>query len=440
MLPELETGRLKRVRLPGEVDVPITDRVQRIIDTAGFQRLKHISQLGLVAQVYPGAKHSRFEHSLGVYRLGCRVLGHLLETESKFASDVAPNDAELFLLGALLHDIGHWPYCHPIEDMGLGWVPRHEDVAEHFLLNEELNDLLATDWNVSARSLVKFLSGRIEDHCPLRVLQNVLGGPIDIDKMDYLQRDSLHAGVPYGRNFDIGRLIASQCIDSAHSNICITEKGKTAAEMMVFARYVMFSEVYWHHAVRSATAMLQRLVFELCSEPDVEKWLGSSDTTFGENLRSMASDTKSGAKELAEGLFGNKRMLYKRFAQFHYDANPTIHQAFAGKPFDQLVHYSQSLAAWLQARQPGLNVGPMDVLIDAPPVKLEVQFKLSVRTGTTAEPSFKPLETISPVVKALATQQFDSYVKKVRVFVSPRIAASIQVDYSEVEQFLLQNC
>ena len=76
----------------------------------------------------------------------------------------------------------------------------------------------------------------------------MLSGPIDIDKMDYLARDSLHAGVPYGRNFDQQRLIGSLCLNEAGDGLAITDKGKTAAEMMVFARYVMFSEVYWHHA------------------------------------------------------------------------------------------------------------------------------------------------------------------------------------------------
>ncbi len=91
-------------------------------------------------------------------------------------------------------------------------------------------------------------------------MRGLLSGPIDIDKLDYLQRDSLHAGVPYGRNFDQRRLLSSMCVGPTGRDIGITVKGKTAAEMMVFSRYVMFSEVYWHHAVRSGTAMLQRLV------------------------------------------------------------------------------------------------------------------------------------------------------------------------------------
>ena len=81
--------------------------------------------------------------------------------------------------------------------------------------------------------------------------------------MDYLRRDSLHAGVPYGQNFDRARLIGSLCLNESGDALAITDKGRTAAELMVFARYVMFSEVYWHHTVRAATAMLQRAFYML---------------------------------------------------------------------------------------------------------------------------------------------------------------------------------
>ena len=111
-----------------------------------------------------------------------------------------------------------------------------------------------------------------------RILGSILSGPIDVDKIDYLMRDSLHAGVPYGQHFDRRRLIGSLCLNEAGDALAITDKGKTAAEMMVFARYVMFSEVYWHHAVRSATAMLQR-AFYLLRERSRYRAHGHDDRT-----------------------------------------------------------------------------------------------------------------------------------------------------------------
>ncbi|MFO0944245.1 MAG: HD domain-containing protein [Pirellulales bacterium] len=117
-LPEL-VGSSQFVRIPPELDVPLTARVRAVLDTPAMQRLKEISQLGLVSLVYPGAIHSRFEHSLGVYRLALQVLKHLTQTHPDWAMTVEVSDVKVFLLAALLHDVGHWPYCHPIEDMRL---------------------------------------------------------------------------------------------------------------------------------------------------------------------------------------------------------------------------------------------------------------------------------------------------------------------------------
>jgi HD superfamily phosphohydrolase len=415
-IPELaghSTGQL--IRIPPEVDVPVSSRVLALLDTPAMQRLKGVSQLGLVAQVYPGATHSRFEHSLGVYRLACIVLQHLLRVDERLAAELSETEAEIFLLAALLHDVGHWPYCHPIEDMGLEGIPRHEELARVCLTNGEIAEVVAKDWQVEIDSVANFLSHPADSHS-LQVLQGVMNGPLDIDKMDYLNRDSLHAGVPYGRNFDINRLISSLKPDHEHRRLGITQKGKTAAEMMVFARYVMFSEVYWHHAVRAATAMLQRQVFNLVdaeASPAAAKlthtWLQQSDLSFQASLQEQATSS------LASMLFGNRRQIYKRVGQFSFSETPTLHDTLARKPYPELVAASRNLGKRI-ARQFALDIKADDILIDAPPVKLEVQFNLNVfdQAGGSS-----PLANLSPVVKSLAIEQFDNYVKQVRVFARP---------------------
>ncbi len=234
--------------------MPLTPRVRRIIDTPEFRRLGRVNQLGLVSVAYPAATHSRFEHSLGVYRLALLFLKQLSH-DPRFAAVVDASHAEVFIVAALLHDIGHWPFCHPIEDLHLPDVPKHEDLARRYVLRGELADVLRIDWGIEPAEVIALLSGEVANQGG-KILSSMLSSPIDIDKMDYLSRDSLHAGVPYGRHFDQQRLIGSLCLNAAGDGLAITEKGKTAAEMMVFARYVMFSEVYWHHTVRSATAML----------------------------------------------------------------------------------------------------------------------------------------------------------------------------------------
>lgn len=427
-LPEL-VGCSQFVRIPPELDVPLTARVRAVLDSAPMQRLKEISQLGLVSLVYPGAVHTRFEHSLGVYRLACQVLKHLAQTQSDWASTVAEHDAKIFLLAALLHDVGHWPYCHPIEDMRLPEIARHESVARAWITRGSLSQIIRDQWSIDPAAVADFLTKKSEQP-NLAKLQNLLNGPIDIDKMDYLQRDSLHAGVPYGRNFDVSRLTSSLRFCES-SKIAITDKGKTAAEMMVFSRYVMFSEVYWHHSVRSATAMLQRLFFRLRDSFVDGEIQQISDGQFQQFVLDR-TENKPGAASLAKSLFGRERKLFKRFSQHNFAVSPDVHAALAHRPFEQLLRCAELLAAKL-SKQCSVAIDPDDLLIDAPPVKLEIQFKLDVLTAK----GIQPLEQLSPVVRALATDQFDKFVKQVRVFVKPELRGQLKIDEQALTELLL---
>src|SRR3990172_875708 len=181
-IPELVGLDARRglVRIPPELDVPLTEGVRRILDTPEFRRLARISQLGLVSLVYPAAIHTRFEHSLGVYRLALLLLKQLAH-DPRFARAVGREDAELFIVAALVHDLGHWPFCHPIEDVRLPRVPTHELLANSFLLEGEIADVLRDDWSISPREVIALLSGKPRD-AGRRILASMLSGPIDIDK------------------------------------------------------------------------------------------------------------------------------------------------------------------------------------------------------------------------------------------------------------------
>ena len=183
------------VRVPVEQNIPFTKRVQAVVDTAEFQRLRQITQLALASRVYPGAVHSRFEHALGVYHNALQYLWQLGK-DARFASIVSAHDAEVLIVAALLHDIGHWPFCHPIEDLALQNMPPHESFAAEFLgPDNELTQVLRSQWNVEPKEVLEVLTGKSESSS-LRLRQSILSGPIDIDKMDYLTRDSQHCGVP----------------------------------------------------------------------------------------------------------------------------------------------------------------------------------------------------------------------------------------------------
>jgi HD superfamily phosphohydrolase len=422
-IPELEQlhSGPDLIRVPSEQNVPFTPRVRALIDTSEFQRLAQVRQLGFVSLVYPGACHTRFEHALGVYHNALRYLRQLWN-DARFRAQVSRRDAERLIAASLLHDLGHWPYCHPIEDLRLEGMPPHELFANHFLQpGSQLHQVLQDVWGFSPEEILELLFSPRDGSAPpasntLKLLRSILSGPIDIDKMDYLERDSLHAGVPYGRHFDKQRLIQSLMLNATGDGVAINSKGKTAAELMVFARYVMFSEVYWHHAVRSATAMFGRAFFELRSRFNWEHLFSSTDSEMIAHLRSTARGTE--AEVLLEGVFGPTRRLYKRAVEYSHDQSPARYHKLAHQPYERIVACSNALAERLSS-QVGQPVSPAEVLIDAPPQGREVEFHVEVYFARQDE--FRPIREVSPVVDALARSQFDEYVKRVRVYVHPRL-------------------
>ncbi|MEI6241096.1 MAG: HD domain-containing protein [Planctomycetia bacterium] len=438
-LPELCALDSSRdgLRIPPDITVPLTQRVRALLDLPLLRRLARISQLGLVSLVYPGAMHSRLEHSLGVYRLALEFLARLRH-DARFSAAVDEADAAAFVVAALVHDVGHWAYCHPLEDMGLPELPKHESFVRGLVADGEPADLLRREWGLDPGRVATLIEGSAVDPAG-RILHSLLSGPIDVDKMDYLARDSLHAGVPYGRHFDQERLLASLCVNASGTALAITDKGRTAAELMVFARYVMFSEVYWHHAVRAATAMLQRAVWIVRPALVPERLRQFDDHAFADWL--LATTRATPAADLAAGLFGPTRRLVKRVATFDALHHPAIHRSLAGRPYATTVEIAARLAEMLSSRT-GIHVDQHTLLIDAPPAEREVEFRLEVRERPAAgqsKPAWRPLADLSPVVRSLAHEQFDHLVKQARIFAPADVAARLTA-LPDLDRLVLDAC
>jgi HD superfamily phosphohydrolase len=242
------------IRDPLWNNIRVDPLAMRLVDTRAFQRMRYVRQLGLAYLVYPGASHSRFEHALGAYHLARRALAIFDERDAGPA--LAPGDAALVRYAALLHDVGHYPFSHALEEIG---ALHHEEVARPLITTGEiaavLRDRLGGDAPDQIMALIRGTSAS--------PLQGLISGSLDLDKIEYLKRDAFMCGVNYG-DIDVDRLLNSLVIvpggDGLARRIGISEKGLSALESLLFAKYQMYRNVYWHHAVRSATAMYKRLV------------------------------------------------------------------------------------------------------------------------------------------------------------------------------------
>ena len=267
----------------------------RIVDTAEFQRLRYIRQLGLAHLVYPGATHTRFDHALGVYHLTVTALRQLHERGG--VPPEAWEGEELVPYAALLHDIGHYPFSHALEELE-GEVPAdHEEVSRRFFQSPTLRDALAPLGLGAADRIHELIRG--ESTLPLRGL---VSGSLDLDKMEYLRRDARFCGVPYGE-VDVDRLVQGLVLladpQTGEYELGVHEKAVAALESLLFAKYQMFRNVYWHHGVRAATALYKRIVEESVSGGliDPEELVGPTDEELLYEIGRRAHEDDSDAAE-----------------------------------------------------------------------------------------------------------------------------------------------
>jgi uncharacterized protein len=220
--------------------------VVALIDTPEFQRLRRIRQLGLAYFAYQAAEHSRFSHSLGAYHLATRMIAKL-----RLSYEISPDEQSAVRIAALLHDIGHGPFSHVIESI-LGF--HHEQFTTEAVLSEEtgIGRLLP-------RSLAESVAAIIQGEFTPRALGQLVSSQLDVDRMDYLLRDSLMTGAKYGI-FDLEWIIKSIEINQVDDHLYLSAPGLYAVEDYLQARYYMYRQVYFHRTLRSAEAVLKVLL------------------------------------------------------------------------------------------------------------------------------------------------------------------------------------
>ncbi len=232
-----------------QTDTDEGDLMMRLIDAQEFQRLRRIKQLGLGLYTYQGAEHSRFTHSLGAFHLMTRVLDRLGERHS-----IAEKDRVAARAAALLHDVGHGTFSHVMEKV-LGF--HHERWTVQVLLSEqtEVGALLRSHSSELPLKVASIIEGKFQPSA----LGQLVSSQLDVDRMDYLLRDSLMTGAKYGI-YDLEWIINALAIDEEADRIYVEARGLYAVEEYLQARYYMFRQVYFHRTLRSAEAVLRSII------------------------------------------------------------------------------------------------------------------------------------------------------------------------------------
>jgi HD superfamily phosphohydrolase len=351
------------IRDPLWENIRIEPAAMACIDTPAFQRLRYVRQLGHAFLVYPGATHSRFEHGLGAYHLARRALSTLGER-----GDLAGIDDREQLavrLAALLHDIGHYPFSHALEEAGF---PGHEGIGARRLRHGPLGEVLRS---LGGDELISRIAALVQGTSE-SPLAGLVSGSLDLDKIDYLSRDARMCGVPYGV-VDVDRLLASLTmvrLPGDAREIGVHEKGISALESLLFAKYQMYRNVYWHHAVRAATCMFKRAVRSTLAAGRITA-AEIEDATDGSIDALLLSRDATG---LAHAL--RERRLYKRALDLPASAVPEAAVRAVGQGGERIGAIEDALAAEL-----GLPAG--GVLIDFPEREsmLSVDLPLLTRAG-----------------------------------------------------------
>jgi hypothetical protein len=346
--------------------IEVAGVAEALIDTPAVQRLRRVTQLGTVKFVYPSANHTRFEHSLGVYHLATRALTHL---------GVEGAAADRIRAAALLHDVGHGPFSHNVEDV----VHRHTGKY-----HDDVGDLVTTgavgrvldDHDVDPDAVAGLVRGDGR-------YGQLVSGELDVDRMDYLVRDAHHTGVPYG-TIDHQRLVRELAF--VDDELVLREGNVQTAESLLLARALMNPTVYQHPVARIAKAMLRRAAERLLETPDVD---ASTLRRMDDHDFVSALRTTPGTTDYADRL--DTRRLFKR----------AVWAEYADAPDALLEAAHADLRAFEREVADRAGVAPSSVVVDVPS-------RPSMTESTTrvvVNGEIRELGKASPLVSALRTAQ-----------------------------------
>jgi HD superfamily phosphohydrolase len=481
--PEMQFQFRRVLRVPLCAPVPLSRRMQSLVDHPMLQRLSEVTQLGVVGLAFRAAKHSRFEHSMGVVAHGIEYLRALWSDpqDAYFREVCTQYDCELFLVSALLHDLGQYPFAHAFEESekSRSKLFSHEDLTTRLIGAEEVGEILVNpsqmslfgdesvttlhslmrdrnkrtlakilrdEWGIKPRDVVGLLGGKDFQTPASSILRSALDGPIDVDKLDYLRRDAYHIGL--AERLDIYDFLRSLTVtknSSKQRTLAMTEHGIPAAQDLHMSRYALFVQVYWSRTARSAERMLRYAVDtlrELGGDDEFSKLffasvLTSNDLGLLTLLRDVAASRRdrrgAGCHSILEHVI--RRELY----QEAYVVDPRdksdeeLHDQLSSFWSNSLEHASaeQQFSRFLDefTRAVGstsnVEIAPHQLLIDIPDPRADRPAKYDVLVQTEKAESGRSISTLSPIWKEFSTL-FRLDGRRIRIFIDPDLMSGIR--------------
>ena len=322
----------------GFIDIREYPVVGELVETAHFQRLRRVGQLGLAHLVYPSATHTRFAHSLGAMRTFLALYDSVMGGGGgAFMRDEIEEMRELGAAAALLHDVGHGPFSHAFESMMRPAGFDHEEMARRIVSETEIGGLLDAR-GVGSRDVLAVLGGTGGGgggggaH---GLVRRLISSQLDADRLDYLMRDSYFTGVNYGK-IDLLRIASTLEIDEAGGGIVVSGRGIGAVEGYIVGRYLMYKNVYYHHTVRQMECVLER-AFARAAElgaaetgldaladpsggpPGPGELLGADDGTAMALINRWTKSGDAVLSDLASRITGRRRMAHRHVARSELD-------------------------------------------------------------------------------------------------------------------------